>query len=1002
MLRAIWPSHFAAATGATRMRVAMRYNEAAEPCEQFYYGEVEEYGVTILMGSGSGGTCNGNTVLSSCSGSINDGSGNADYSANLYCSWLISPPGASTVTLNFSSFNTESGFDFVRIYDGVNTSGILLGVYSGASLPPSQTANSGNMFIVFETDDTANKPGWSATYTCSNTPNCDTPSGFAVTDKGYAFAYLGWNSVAGASGECGAGNYSSWSASIFVTTLGAGDPYCYSYGLGWDDWIASVSFGAINNNTGKNYGYGNFTNLSTTVTQGGSYPITLTPATDDNAETVYWRVWADFNQDHDFNDAGEQVFEGTGTNGGPVLGSISIPQMAMPGSTRLRISMSLGAYGTACQTLDFREVEEYTILINASAQPPVANFSASATCGPAPLQVIFTDQSSNSPSSWNWSFGSAGTSTQQNPSVVFNTPGVYTVQLNAGNTAGSDAEIKTAYITVTAAPVLSVSPDTAVCFGTPVVVQASGANQFSWTGPGLSANTGSQVSVSPVAPGTYIYQVSGTLSNCPTPVATFTLKFNPNPVVAISVASQNICLGTLVSLTASGANAYSWTGTGLSSNSGAQVMATPTAAGVFTYEATGQTGNCFSQAQTLLLTVLAIPEVSATVSANPLCLGDTLVLQASGASTYSWSGPGLLSSTGSSVKANPQVPGNVVYTVIGANGICDAQPLVVQTNVLDNLLSVAVEVGGCPGTVLTFTAIPQNAGLFPNILWYLNGTPVWGGPSYNLLNAGNGNLVYCEITPSIPQACTHPAVATSNTIEVDCIPLGVGDEEGKTTLRLFPNPNKGDFRLEAGLQAGAKQLRIYNAVGLLVWEQNFEQEALEISLPDKSAGWYCAVVKVQGRYSGCLLRCFKFFQKDKNAWVPPLQLLHSRVYNKQQPINFKFKQHEKAILRRRFDRYIFHCRHCPAVQCYAGVQSVQRRPVCSAKPRKQPVQQCALPARAAARRNTRRDGNHDARRWQVPQPRPNHRVPRKVRRGGQPAHRDRRRFTCTRHHHPPG
>ncbi|WP_303918335.1 PKD domain-containing protein [Draconibacterium sediminis] len=74
---------------------------------------------------------------------------------------------------------------------------------------------------------------------------------------------------------------------------------------------------------------------------------------------------------------------------------------------------------------------------------PVADFDASTTSGDAPLTVLFTDQSTNSPTSWNWNFGGLGTSTAQNPEFTFVSPGIYDVSLTVSNNFGSDNITKT-------------------------------------------------------------------------------------------------------------------------------------------------------------------------------------------------------------------------------------------------------------------------------------------------------------------------------------------------------------------------------------------------------------------------------------------------------------------------------------------------------------------------------------------------------------------------------
>ncbi|MDX2001634.1 MAG: PKD domain-containing protein [Chitinophagales bacterium] len=81
---------------------------------------------------------------------------------------------------------------------------------------------------------------------------------------------------------------------------------------------------------------------------------------------------------------------------------------------------------------------------------PVADFTSSTTTTCPGGSVQFTDASSGSPTSWSWSFqgGTPSTSSQQNPTITYNTPGTYNVTLTVSNSNGSDAETKTGYIVV--------------------------------------------------------------------------------------------------------------------------------------------------------------------------------------------------------------------------------------------------------------------------------------------------------------------------------------------------------------------------------------------------------------------------------------------------------------------------------------------------------------------------------------------------------------------------
>ena len=102
---------------------------------------------------------------------------------------------------------------------------------------------------------------------------------------------------------------------------------------------------------------------------------------------------------------------------------------------------------------------------SASAQLPVANFTASPLGGCSPLIVLFEDQSTGNPTQWHWDFGNGNTSSLQNPTASYFTTGNYTVSLTVISANGSNTLTRNQYITVYEPPVadFSASP-TSGCF----------------------------------------------------------------------------------------------------------------------------------------------------------------------------------------------------------------------------------------------------------------------------------------------------------------------------------------------------------------------------------------------------------------------------------------------------------------------------------------------------------------------------------------------------------
>ncbi|MES2798432.1 MAG: M43 family zinc metalloprotease [Bacteroidota bacterium] len=115
--------------------------------------------------------------------------------------------------------------------------------------------------------------------------------------------------------------------------------------------------------------------------------------------------------------------------------------------TRMRsaIASSTGGRSTLWTTTNLNNTGATGVLTLCKAQ-----FNASKTSVCIGETIDFVDDTYNAATGWTWSFpgGVPSTSTDQNPSVTYSTPGIYEVSLTATDGTTSDAEVKTAYIRV--------------------------------------------------------------------------------------------------------------------------------------------------------------------------------------------------------------------------------------------------------------------------------------------------------------------------------------------------------------------------------------------------------------------------------------------------------------------------------------------------------------------------------------------------------------------------
>jgi len=237
--------------------------------------------------------------------------------------------------------------------------------------------------------------------------------------------------------------------------------YCAStYSNTSDDWITNVTFNTINNNSGQDgaISYGDYTAISTDLVIGNNYDLSV--SFESGTYTEHATAWIDWNNNGDFSDAGEEYVIGSGAST-TLTTNITVPASAHIGLIRMRVIEQYNSAPTPCgdpHSSSYGETEDYSLNILAPSEP-IADFSANPLTTTEGMNVNFTDESINYPTTWAWTItpGVEGTdftyvnstsSSSQNPIVNFLTANTYSVTLDVSNTTGSDSKTKTDYITI--------------------------------------------------------------------------------------------------------------------------------------------------------------------------------------------------------------------------------------------------------------------------------------------------------------------------------------------------------------------------------------------------------------------------------------------------------------------------------------------------------------------------------------------------------------------------
>ncbi len=272
----------------------------------------------------------------------------------------------------------------------------------------------------------------------------------------------------------------------------------------------------------------------------------------------------------------------------------------------------------------------------------IDNINLSATVNTAPTAMMFSqgacmmDSTSftglavPAATAWNWTFsgGSPATSSLQNPTTLWTTPGTYTVTLIASNTIGSDTITQT--VTIHGLPTVDAGTDTTFCSTTYVSLQGSGGVAYSWL-PTTNLYNPSSASPNVYLTANTTFTMTATDSLGCSASDTVNISILPLPTFAVTASDNSICPYDTIQIWATQPQ-YQYTWTPASSLDSANVDSTnawPVTNTTYTITSIDTTTGCM-YSTTEVVTVYAL-----TPTPTVLVWGWQLTCSV-GAASYQW------------------------------------------------------------------------------------------------------------------------------------------------------------------------------------------------------------------------------------------------------------------------------------------------------------------------------------------------------------------------------
>ena len=351
--------------------------------------------------------------------------------------------------------------------------------------------------------------------------------------------------------------------------------------------------------------------------------------------------------------------------------------------------------------------------------------------------------------------------------------------------------------------------DIQICVGdtTPLSANAPGATGYTWA-PSTGLNNSGIANPLAYPTTTTTYTVSATNALGCVDVDTVVITVNPLPITNItSSGPTSFCVGDSVILSTASVNSYSWTPNGDTTQS-----VTVFSSGTFTVSVIDSNG-CLNSSADEVVTVYNLPNVSVGSDIN-LCNGDSIQLNATGASTYLWNTQSTLTdSTISSPFAYPSIATN--YWVVGedVNGCKDSDTLIVAISISPS----SIVSPPSPNDTL-YLLLPQGG----DIQFFANLSTNAISYDWDFGDAiGTDNVQNPIYTYTTPGLWTASLITTNggckDTAYIDIMVFNtnaVSDISSASSINLFPNPANSFISITIDQDNyNLLAIKVFNAVG---------------------------------------------------------------------------------------------------------------------------------------------------------------------------------------------